>query len=378
MPTGYQGYSNTDWARTIGTTLAEHIREVEPAWMRNFQIIAMLESMGRIKYNCSGRGFDWPVQHKRHNIEGNTGETPRSFARTNLWQTAMLEYRGYQATDAIYEKELMENRGPEAVVKVGDNMSDRLEQSMKQALATEPYIDGNATGNTQLWHGIESFMGATQTVNVSTGVARTANAGDRVAYPDDSYAGLTTELGDYGGEQESGVVWPDGVADPEYDFWSPLLVNYTSTALSGSADTWASQGDEAMRYGIIHGQRNTAVDGQISNIILSRDLYFSFIHAQSTKERILVTAETGLRALGFKNTVQFDGVEVSWETGVPAAVGYGINFSNVELRCMYGQMLVTEGPFYDEDAQSYKYAIKTLSNFKWKSPRNFVKFKSYA
>lgn len=379
MPTGYQGYSNNDWARSIGTTLAEHIRDVEPAWMKNFQVLAMIQSMGRVKYNCAGRGFDWPVQYKRHNVEGNNGETPRNFARTNLFKTAYLDYRGYQATDAIYEKEMMENRGPEAIIKVGDNMSDRLEASMKQALATEPYIDGNATGNTQLWHGIESFFGNNGTLKVDDGTQRTANAADKVAYPSDTYAGLSTTLGNYGGEQESGAVWPDGVSEPEYDFWTPLMVNYTSSAFSGTADTWAAQGDEAMRYGIIHAQRNTATDGQISNIILARDLFFGFVQAQSTKERIMVSNnDTPLRRLGFGNTVMFEGVEISWETGIVPTVGYGINFNNVELRCMYGSLLVSEGPFYDEDSQSYKYAIKTLSNFKWRSPRNFIKFDNYA
>jgi hypothetical protein len=378
MPTGYQGYSNTDWARSIGTTLAEHIKEVEPAWMRNFQMLALLEQNGRVKYNCSGRGFDWPVQYKRHNVEGNTGETPRSFARMNPFKTAYLEYRGYQATDAIYEKEMMENRGPEAVVKVGDNMGERLESSMKQALATEPYIDGNATGNTQLWHGLESFMAATQTVDITTGLARTANAADKVGYPDDTYAGLDTDLGAYGGENESGAYWPDGVAEPEYDFWTPLLVNVTSTSFNGTADTFAAQGDEAMRYAIINSQRNTSIDGQITNCILARNYFNDLLNLFDNKEQIQVTSENGLRALGFKNVVIFDGIEVSWETGVPTSTGYGLNYNCCELRSMYANLLVSEGPFYDEDSQSYKYAIKTLSNFKWKSPRNFFKLKSFA
>lgn len=378
MATPYLGYSNTDFARSIASSLAEHIRDVEPALMKNFQILAMLESMGRVKYNCGGRGFDWPVEYKRHNVEGNTGETPRSFARMNPFKTPKLQYRGYQATDAIYEKEMMENRGPEAIIKIADTMGERMERNVRQALATECYVDGEATGNTQGWHGIESMFGNDGTLKDDAGTQRSANAADKVAYPSDTYAGLSTILGNYGGDQESGAIWPNGVSDPEYDFWTPLMVNYTSTAFAGTADTWPAQGDEAMRFAIIHSQRNTAVDGQIGNIILARDLYFSFIQSQSSKERMLVSSETGMRALGFKNTVMFDGVEVSWESGVPTTVGYGINFNCVELRCMYGQLLVPEGPFYDEDNQSYKYAIKTLSNFKWRSPRNFFKLDNYA
>lgn len=373
MPSGYQGYSATDWARSMVTTLANHVREEESAWMKNFQMLALLEQNSRITYNHGGRGLDWNVRYKRHNIEGYTGEQARNFPRTNLWKQANLPYRGYQATDAIFEKETQENKGEEAVIKVYEGLVSRLEESMKQGLATEPYIDGNATGNEQLWHGLESFFGATQTINISTGAARTANAADKCGYPNDTYAGLSTVLGNYGGEQESAAVWPDGVSDPEYDFWSPLIVNYTSTAFSGSADTFAAQGDEAMRYANIMAQRNTSTEGNVSNVLLGRGLYNDFLNLIDNKEQIQVTGEMGLRALGFKNVVIFDGLEVSWETACPSAVGYGINYKNIELMCMYGQMFKSQGPVYDIDSDSYKAVVTTLSNLRFKSPRGFFK-----
>ncbi len=58
MPTSYQGYSQADWARSMTTTLAEHIRDEENAMMRNFQLLALLENNGRTKFNCAGRGRD--------------------------------------------------------------------------------------------------------------------------------------------------------------------------------------------------------------------------------------------------------------------------------------------------------------------------------
>lgn len=376
--TGYQGYSSTDFARSMVTTLANHVRDTEAAWMRSFQLLALLESNGRVTYNHGGRGFDWRVRYKRHNAEGNTGETIRNFARVNLDKMAYLQYRGYQATDSMYEKEMQENKGEHAIVKVFDGMVDSIEASMKQALATEPYIDGNATGNETSWHGLESMMAATQTINISTGAARTANAADKCGYPNDTYAGLSTILGNYGGEQETGAVWPDGVADPEYDFWSPLLVNYTSSAFNGAADTWAAQGDEAMRYGIINSQRNSSMDGQITNISLARNLYNDFMNLIDNKEQIQVTSENGLRALGFKSVIIFDGVEVSWEAGVPTSTGYGFNYNLMELMSMYPNLLKSEGPEYDIDTQSYKAVVSTLSNLKFKSPRNFFKLLTLA
>jgi hypothetical protein len=58
--------------------------------------------------------------------------------------------------------------------------------------------------------------------------------------------------------------------------------------------------------------------------------------------------------------------------------GYGINFNNIELRCMYDSIMKTEGPEYDMDSQGYKAVVKTLSNLKFNSPRNSVKWANLA
>lgn len=377
----YQQYSNTAWERTAHTTLVQHMRDVEEAMLRNYPLFALLDSGGRIEYNCSGSGFDWPVQYRLHHMEGNNGETPRNFQRKNLWKTAHLEYRGYQATDAMFKKEFLENRGTEAIVKVFDQMTNRIEQSMKQGLATEIYVDGNDTGNEDKWHGFESLFGLNGTVNASDGTQRTANAADIVGYPAGTYAGLSTELGNYGGSNVGGI-WPNGKADSEYDFWSPIVVNYTSTHadMPSSTNTWVGQGDEAMRYAIIQTQRNSSMDGQVDVIFLARNLYGGFLNLIDNKEQIQVLggAQTPLRALGFKNVVYFDGIEVTWDTGIANSIGYGMNIQNINLRSMESTLLAVEGPEYDIDDQSYKAVVGTLSNLKFKSPRNFFKLAALA
>ena len=369
----YKGFNPVAFSRTAATTLAKHIREVEEAMLRNYQMGALLESAGRVNYNNSGEGFDWPVQYRLHKVEGNTGETQRNFSRRNLWKTANLEYRGYQATDSMYYREFRSNRGPEGVVKVFENFVERLETSITQVLGTEYYIDGSATGNEQSWHGLESMFGTNGTLNISAGTQRSANAADPLGYASDTYAGLSTALANYGGENESGAIWPNGVADSEYDFWTPIICNYTSTYFDGSADTFAKQGDEAMRFAIIHAQRNTSKNGQITNIFLARDLYTNLLNLIDDKERINISSEHNLRALGFKNVLNFDGVEVSWESGVPNGVGYGMNYDNIELKSMDDSLLRSEGPEYDIHSQSFNAVVSTLSNLKFSSPRNFFK-----
>jgi len=376
----YKGFNPVAFSRTAATTLANHIREVEESMLRNYQMGALLEAGGRVNYNNSGEGFDWPVQYRLHKVEGNTGETQRNFARRNLWKTASLEFRGYQTTDSMYYREFRSNKGPEGVVKVFDNFVERLETSLTQGLGGEYYADGSASGNEQSWHGLESMFVLNGTVNSTSGAQRTANAADIVGYPNDTYSGLSTVLGNYGGENESGQYWPDGIADAEYDFWSPLVVNYTTTHadLPSSTNTWAGQGDEAMRYAIINAQRNTSKNGQITNILLARDLYMGLLNIIDTKERIQISSEQSLRALGFKNVLNFDGIEVSWEAAIASGVGYGINYDNMELKSMDESLLRSEGPEYDIHSQSFNAVVSTLSNLKFSSPRNFFKLAALA
>jgi hypothetical protein len=370
----YQGFSQTDFARSAQTTLQEHVREVEEAMLRNFQFGALLDAAGRVNYKNGGRGFDWPVQYRLHDVEGNTGQTTRNFVQKNLWKRAELGYRGYQATDSMYYKEFLENTGEHAIVKIWDNFTERIMTSMKQKLATEYYVNGDESGNEESWQGLETLFKTDGTLDVVTGARNdTVQTDDYVAWGAGTYAGLEMALGNYSGENESGAIWPEGIADPEYDFWTPLNVIYTSTSFGGSADTFAAQGDEAMRFAIIHAQRNLQMDGQVTNIWLNRTLFMQLKNLFDAKEEIPISSEHSLRALGFTNVISFDGVEVSWEAGIPSRVGYGVNINHCELKSMDDSLLRSEGPVYDIHTQSYNAVVSTLSNMKFASPRNFFK-----
>ncbi len=385
----YQGFNPVAFARSSATTLANHVRKIEEAFLRNYQIGALLEANGRVNYNNSGEGFDWPVQYRIHSVEGNTGETQRNFVRKNLWKTAYQEFRGYQATDSMFYREFLSNKGPEGIVKVYDNFNERITTSMKQALGGEYYVDGSATGYETSWHGLESVFncaatrGSTNsTVTAAGGAAESANAADLVGFPQGQYAGIYTNLGYYGGDDNvaSTLSWPEGLADPEFDFWTPLCINYTTTHtdISSATNTWIGQGLEAMRYGIINCQRNSSQDGQITNIMLNRTLYRQCLDVMDDKEQINITSETGLRALGFKNVFTFDGVEVSWEVAIPAYTGYGFNYNQMELKSMDSTLLRSEGPEYDIHSQSFNAVVSTLSNLQFRNTRGMMKLYKYA
>jgi hypothetical protein len=372
--------SSTDWARTIGTTLVTHLKEEELTTFRKFKVFAALEANGKVAMNQGGRGFDWQVRFRNQPVTANNGESPRVFSRQNLWQRANLPYRGYSVTDQVTKREMLENRGAQALIDVAGKMASRLQESMEQQLSKEIYIDGNAAGNENRWHGLESIFGVDSTVNVTDGTKRAggASAADPFGWASTTYAGLNTGLGYLAGGQNATGSWPYVSVDPEYDYWSPIICNYTSTYFGGATATWKDQCVEAMREAINHAKRNDTRENQIDMILLDRKLYIQFLNRLDSRERAIVSKSTGLRSYGFGDVVELDGVEVSTEYGVPAGVGYGLSIGNLEMKCMESQLMTAEGPFYNEELQSHRYAVSVLANIKMKSPRNFVKFAAIA
>lgn len=372
--------SPTDWSRVIGTTIVNHLREEELATFRKFKIFALLESSGNVVMNQSGRGMDWNVRFRNAPVTGNTGDTPRTFSRVNMWKRAELPWRGFSTQDAIFRREMLENRGQQALVDVASKMAERLKESLEQHLSYQPYVDGNLAGRENDFHGLESFLGYDGTVDESvTGVATkrtSSNTADRFAYPSDTYAGLSTQLGYYGGGRINATTgtWPNVPVDPEFDYYSPLIVNYNASSfnnLSSGNRNWKVNCVYAMREGIHGCKRNDTKEAQIDLVVLDRKLYIQFLNTYKEQERIVVSKENGLKALGFSDTVTLDGVEITSEYACPAGKGYGLSIGNMELRCLENQLMVAEGPFYSEETQAYRYACSTLGNFRFRSPRNF-------
>jgi hypothetical protein len=78
-------------------------------------------------------------------------------------------------------------------------------------------------------------------------------------------------------------------------------------------------------------------------VLLERELYRLFEEYQEAKERLVIKRgdrKGGLYALGFEDTINIDGVDVTQEFGVPTAVGYGLAVEHLELCSLQGQLFV--------------------------------------
>ena len=380
MPSGFQNFDRFAWARSLHTTMPKLLREVEDTAKKNFQIMALLEAAGRISVGHGGEGIQWPVRYKNHKAVGATGENSRNFTPTNLFKSASLDFRGYEVTDSIKRREMEKNKGESAIIKVLDGFAERLKESLLQELAPQFYIDGEDPENERFWHGFKTLSRTNgQTLNIDgSGVRnKSADSGnvDKVAAPSGTYASLSCVLGNYGGAQDSSAPWPEATQDANFDFWSPLVVKRDSASFAG---TGGAQLEKAIRYGITHAQRNSTIDGQITNVFMDRNLFIDLKDNNDGRQTIEVKNAPGsLVELGFRNVFKFDGIELGFENAVPSGYAFGINLACMELMGLTSGGLFEDegGPQYDINTQSMNAVVSTLSNIKYKSPRNFVVWK---
>lgn len=360
-----------EWTRTVHTTIHDYLREVEVGVMRNRKLLALLQSRGRVTFDHSGDLLDWKVRYKRVPLQGYADMDTLTFARKNRWLTAQLDMRGYAATDMINKRERLQNKSTEAIVKVFSEIATHLMEDLEDEFGNELWLDGNATGRTKAIHGLESFLGDTNSE---------ASAG-YIYPPSDTYAGLSTVLGNYGGNWSvngsSQVEWPSGTGDAHYDFFSPVIVKTTSNSWAAATKTWANTCREALRYGLIKGRRNKSKRGMINVVIMDGEWFRQFEEKIEATERLVVSRgdSNSLLSLGFNDAINFEGVEHTWEYGIPSLTAYGIPLESLELCSWQKQLFVPEGPDFDISTQAYRFSIDFFGNLKCVSPRGFVKWR---
>ncbi len=354
-----------DWSRVVNTTISNYIKGEEVNILRNRKLTAMLKAKGRITMNWDGDDMNWKIRYRRSPMQGYADTDTMSFKRQDRWKTARLDWRGYNSTDQMTKVERLKNRGVSQIINVYEQIAKSLMEDMEESFSDEFYIDGNATGNSKRMHGIESFCGSGATI---------ANL---VRTPNDTFAGLNTNLGSYGGSWTGN--WPTGTGDAHYDFWAPLLVDYTGTGWQATTKTWANTCGEVLRFAIIKSQKNKTNKGKLDCFMLNDELYRQFLDFQDTKMRINAThnaSNSTLVKLGFTDVFNYDGVDITYEYGTPGDTGYGLNIDQMEVRSMQPQLFVADGPEYDIGSKAWRFSIDMFGNTVW-NPRYQVKLKNF-
>lgn len=333
--------------------LADETIEMHP-------ILKLLQEEGRLMYNTDGTDFKWTVQYKEAGLIPYTDGDDLTFTRQELFQTATLDTRGYKATDFVHEREMLQNKGKHAIIKLFQKQADRMKTMAGHRLCAEFYIDGNLAGNERRFHGIESFMKITPGSQVA--------ANDEATVLADTYATLSTVKGAYGGAS---------VADREFDFWSPTIVNTNQTG-----KTWAANADDFIRYAITKMSRGHAKGQQLDLILLTRSAYLDLKKLLTTKERYTATEkDAGIKKFGFKDVVNIDGVDITFDPDIPATdvdsdvvQGYGFTISKMALKLLGDSLWHASGDEFLPVKQGWGWWVGNYGNLTFESPKHFAKF----
>lgn len=341
--------------------------------------LAMLYKYGVIEFNATSFSVTWNAEVKQPDVQQYGDAGAISFSEHDALQQFTTDVRGYIATDRLSIKKELMNRGATQLDNLKANKPIRLVKALKNTLSGELYIDGNASGNSNRFHGIKSFTGAGSVA-----------AGDKIAMPSDTYAGLSTALGTLGGTWSSDLAsadrpnatlandWPFGHGSSQYDPVSPLLVNTSSTGWGTGSTKWIDNCEEAMRFArIVQTARGARGEDQRTPFMhmLSSDLYAGFLSHWAPKARLDVPHPEAAR-LGFTDTMNFEGDMVHYEYDTPASEGYGISPSMMEMFIL-GPELYTELEEFQMTTLGTNFAVYTFGNLRYQT-KFFTAYDNYA
>lgn len=331
----------SEFIRVVKSTISDFLKDEEINVLKNQKLTGLLMQKKRISYGHSGKSLFWPVRAARNGMLPYTDAAVLAFNRVNREQDADLPWRSYAMPEAVTKKEKLMNRGRQALVNYATRLGEFIRDDIKYNFNAELYVDGTTNANADRIHGLQSCLGN--------------NGAAQYPTPNSTYAGLATNLGNYGGAPAAGSTWPLGQFDPLYYFWSPTLVSYTNTAWGATSATWANNCLASVRKGKLISQNLKGRQGKTDLIVTDPSMYGDFLDAFSAKERIECRRggeSSGLVKLGFEDVVNFDGTDITSEADCPVGNGFGLSFDALELCSMQDQM-------FDLDEMD---DINTLSN----------------
>lgn len=350
--------------RILATTHQLAEKNFTDATVENRPFLGMIQSRGKIKYGQSGINPQWNVKYRNLALTGYSDAEQLEWERSNTFKSAQLSWRGYRMTDIVTEFEQLVNSGEQRLIDVYGEKSDEMLRDFKQRFPKELLqTDGNASGSGKLFHGLPSIFG-------DDGAATNA---DELVNASDTYGGLSTVAGTYGGSSS---------ADAEYDFWSPTLVN------SGyNSSSWTASADERVRTALQELTKANNAEDVPDLVFCTKTAYRQFIQLLDGKEQIFRESPSDSIAVraGFSRVVEWDGCDVTWGHDLPtSAIGnatrfdcYVLNFDYIELWFLHSQM-VKAGSQFDPDQLAWKFWISLYGNMFLRSPRHQGIIQDYA
>lgn len=367
-----------EWVGVVKAVAPKYLKGAVDQTIRRRLVLAMLEKRGQIITNYMGSHetiFD--VDYKEPPVESNADGATVSYERRDYLKRASMDWRGYKATDLMTLKERLESKGPTVMVDRYKRIFPKLMKAVRRKIGLEFYIDGNSAGNENRFAGTATFCGQ-----------GTCAVGDILCQPSDTYFGISTAVNQSGrwsadltagsGQPNATIAtdWPEGEGSSDYDYWAPKLVNWSSNAWGTSSVAWEDNCERVLRRTAQWLRIAAGMDGQTLIAMLAGELHTGFKNKMSPKIGIWAPHKEA-DDLGFPDVLNFEGIGIHTELGIPASKGFVLNMDDVELCILNANLVDSVGPDYDPDSFAHKFAVYTFGNWKF-NPRQAAELDDYA
>lgn len=368
---------DTEWVGVLQEQTPKFLAGFVDETIRRRILLAMLRKNGRIMLGAGGPMCVWSVKFAQPPIQSVGDAGGYTFDRHQLMRQAALNWRGYYGSDLLTEKEFLMNKGPGQIFERYGQIIPSLMESLTDKFGGELFIDGEASGNENRIHGIESFLGAGTVTSV-----------DLVAAPSDTYAGLSTVPGSETGSWSTTLAsgsrpnqslandWPHGTGSVSYDFNSPKLLNWSASTWGTGATTWESNCERVLRQAKIWLSNLGGQSGQKLICLMSADLYNGFLNHMGSKFRGVIPHQES-NDLGFSDAMNFEGMSVMFDYEVPAGTFYIFDVRMMEMASLDNVLFGYRGPEYYMPQGSWLFKVGFWGNGRYRA-KHFAKGKAYA
>ena len=369
------------WAGVLVANAEQYIPVVTELIYRKRILYAMMRKKGRFKFGESGEQITWPIQYKLPTMRPFPEWESLNPQRENWNAQAALQYKSWLASTALGWHDMKKNRGEAQLIDLANQRLKSLATGCINYFNKQMYENGADDATTdQDYTGFESMVGAS---------AATCAAGDVVASPAGTYAGRSVAVGASSGSTWSANLstkpnatiatdWPlgDSLSD-DYDYWSPLLVNTSSTSWGTGGTTWADNCLEVIRS-MIEWQERRIGDVYKPDLFLTETSMIHTVKRKLESRFRTITPTKEAEELGFPGTVNYDGVSLAADFNCPAGTGYLLPTEGLSIRCLTDDLMEKEGPTFITLEQKTVWDVKTLGNARLESPKVLAKCKAYA
>jgi hypothetical protein len=381
--------------RVSTSTLNRYIKaKIEPIYRKSV-LLGLLKARGSIKYNMSGApNVVVPVRWLRRGIRDVSGPvTSTTFPNTSTYVHAAFGWAGYDLGESITKLEVLVNKSSEVqIYNLLERVISELAGDFTEQWRLRLWQDGNITGTGLM--GILSMFGGSSTptgpvdspiyngCGTYTPLKISTSTNWWACAPSATYGGISTALGakvnDYVGSDglaagASVTNFPVGNSfSPGYNFYSPLMVDYNShqfnpnPAMLGTGSSFVSGGvgihswdtQWQQSFNALTTYMNILQSTPVDLVVLDPDLYRRAEDSMIAQQRFVVVESSQTRSLGFKS-VEYNGTELMSEFGVPAGMGFALNFSKLHYYALQGDLMEKEE---DEDIVTSE-SLKKISSY---------------